>query len=653
MLASAARGAEPREAGHPSPQVAEGLRRAAETLRSQGIAVPTLAGKLLRPVVAWALVRPEARAELDERFWLGTLAVQMVHEASLLHDDVLDGAAVRRGRATVAAVEGVGAALALGDHYLTGAYRAAAATGSATFLDVFIRAVERTVAGEIEQGARRGRRLDREGYLSIVRGKSGELFGAAAALSCAFSDADDVHARVEFGRALGALYQKVDDLLDFCPAAVTGKPPLQDYRQRKWTWVLDEVGLEDFSRDETHVLEALFRARGESPSPARGCLAHLRAAGDHLARWAADRVPGDTIVAGVVDAWVRAAERGVRAQEEALDAGAASVGPEALPGIAMPREAEIRSPDRTAGSHPHPAETEVAEAARRLGGPERWADLFGHHARTFRFAARLFPPEKAALVRGLYAFCRFTDDLVDEAGAEVDPSTLRARLDAWAGLSRQAFEGTVTGIPLLDSVVGEAGRRGVSWRYPDALLGGVAMDVTPVPYPDWDRLEAYTFGVAGAVGGWMTQLFDLDDPELLECAHALGHAMQLTNIVRDVGEDLERGRLYLPVALLQAHGLDRAVLERVRSGCLPIPDAYRRVLDAVMVRADAWYAQAWPGIRRLPAWYRRPVAVAAEAYRGIQREVRRQGYDNLRWRAHTSLGTKLVLAARGLARSRT
>ena len=390
----------------------------------------------------------------------------------------------------------------------------------------------------------------------------------------------------------------------------------------------------DFSLDQAAVLDAVFLGRDGGVSAARRCLARVRAEGEALARWTDAHVRGDTVVASVVGAWVRAAERGVTAREDALARPRGDA--------AAPSAASLRSV----------AEWEVADMARAVGGPDRWASLFGRHARTFHFAARLFPREEASLVRGLYAYCRFTDDLVDEASPTLDERRLRARLDAWAALTRAAFEGSATGVPLLDEVVGEAGRRGVSWRYPDALLAGVAMDLAPTPYPDWERLETYTFGVAGAVGGWMTQLFGLGDPELLECAHALGHAMQLTNIVRDVGEDLERGRLYLPLELLAAHGLDHDALEAMRAGSSPISESYRRVLDAVMVRADTWYARAWPGIRRLPAWFRRPVAVAAETYRGIQREVRRGEYDNLRRRAHTSLPTKLALASRGLARAR-
>jgi len=605
--------------------VRNGLREAADSLRQAGVPVPDLAGKLLRPLVAYALVDPHLRGRLEGRFWYGALAVQMVHEASLLHDDILDGASVRRGVRTAAAAAGVGHALVLGDHYLTGAYRAAAATGSQRFLECFIRAVERTVAGEIAQGRATGARLTPARYGEVVAGKSGELFGAAAALGGTLLELGAHEERVAFGRALGTLYQRVDDLLDFCPAAATGKPPLQDYRQGKWTWVLDLAGLRDFSCPVADVTAHLFLGRDGAPSPARQAVEAVRAERDALVQRLASLVPDDRLIAGILDGWVRAAAEGVSAQE---------------------RTWKLRPARRD-------AELDVAAAARAVGGPAAWAALFGRNARTFHFAARLFPPEQAALVRGLYAYCRFTDDLVDEPDASRSPHARAERLDAWRFLTREAFEGRSTGVPLLDDVLGEAARRGVSWRYPDALLAGVAMDLTPVPYPDWGPLEEYTFGVAGAVGGWITQLLGFTDPDVLECAHALGHAMQLTNVLRDVGEDLDRGRLYLPLSLLEAHGLETEALRAIRGGGGPVPPAYRAVMDALMARADGWYARAWPGIRRLPPWFRRPVAVAAQAYQGIHREVRRNGYDNLRLRAHTSLSTKIVLAAGGLIRART
>lgn len=609
--------------------VRTGLRGAAAELESAGVAVPPLAGKLLRPLVAYALVPPHRRADLDEQFWMGAWAVQMVHEASLLHDDILDDAVERRGAETLVARGGVGPALVLGDQYLTGSYRAAARVGSPAFLDAFIVAVERTVAGEVAQHRSAGRRLDPAEYEDAVVGKSGELFGAAACLGGAFLGSS-LADRVALGRALGSLYQRVDDLLDYCSAADTGKPPLQDYRQGKWTWVLDRAGIASFDATEENVLAALFDGRDDGPSAARRALDDLRRRRDALVDRAAALVPGDRILAGVVDSWLQAAARGVSLQE-AQRAG--------------------HRPPASGRGRPSP-EAEVAELARAVGGPEAWPAYFGRHARTFRFAARLFPAPDAARVAGLYAWCRFSDDLVDEPHDDADPERVAARLEAWRGLARAAYDGDATEVPLVDVVLRQAREARVDWRYPSAVLDGVAMDLSVRRYGTWHDLEVYTFGVAGAVGGWMTQLFGLHDPDLLHRAHALGHGMQLTNILRDVGEDWRMGRLYLPATLMEANGLRDTDLDDMVRGCRPVGEAWRAAMAELVGRADGYYDLAWPGIRALPPGFRRPVAVAAAAYHGIHREVERSGFDNLTRRAHTSRTRKLVLGARGLWRAR-
>jgi phytoene synthase len=294
----------------------------------------------------------------------------------------------------------------------------------------------------------------------------------------------------------------------------------------------------------------------------------------------------------------------------------------------------------------------VTSLGREAGGPEAWPAYFARHARTFRMASSLFPPEDRRLVTGVYAFCRFTDDLVDDPGDRVSLADVRERLHAWAELAASAYAGARTGIPLLDDVLGEARRRDVSWRYPAALLEGVDMDLRPVRFPDWESLEKYTFCVAGAVGGWLTQLFGIFEEETLQEAHALGHGMQITNIARDVGEDWARGRLYVPEALLGKHGMEARDVGRLTDAPGPMPAWYVDVVEALIAKADAYYERAWPGIRKLPGSFRRPVAAAASAYRGIHREIRRNGHDNLRRRAHTSRARKVALAAVGLWRSR-
>ncbi len=643
--------------------VRRGLERVAAHLRDQGVAVPALRGKLLRPMVAYALVPPQKRAMLDDRFWFGALAIQMVHEASLLHDDILDDAETRRGRPTLCTEHGIAAALVRGDQYLTASYRAAALTRWPAFLDVFIRSVERTVAGEVEQGRAAGVVLDRAAYEQIILGKSGELFGAAASLG-GLGDGAEADARSRLGQRLGALYQRVDDLLDYCQAAETGKPPFQDYRQGKWTWVLGLAGVESFAWTSEAVARAVFGAVSGS-SPARAAVEELERTRYSLLGAAQELAPEDVILSDVLDDWIRAAREGIARQEACLardgavarNGGAPAGGGPVRNGAAArdgsaPRDAD---PARESAAPGMPVRTdpvrEVAELARDLGGPDDWAAYFAQHARTFRFAARLFPKAEGARVASLYAFCRFSDDLVDNPHDGAPADVLTERLSAWRTLARAAFDGVKTDIPLLDHVMAQARDRGVDWLYPDAVLEGVGMDLVPWAYRDWDDLEAYTFGVAGAVGGWMSQLFAVHDPEMLEQAHALGHAMQLTNIVRDVGEDWRMGRCYLPQELLSSHGITVGDLAALVSGAVPVTPAWQAVMEDVMDRADAWYDLAWPGIRGLPSSFRRPVAVAAAAYQGIHDEVRRNRWNNLNRRAVTSRSRKAVLGLGGLRRA--
>jgi phytoene synthase len=608
----------------PSGLVRDRLTLVAGALRLREIPVPEPQGKLLRPLLAYAFVPPQRRGELDDRFWFGALAIQMVHEASLLHDDILDDASERRGAPTLSASRGIGPALVTGDHYLTGAYRAALSTGSADFLGRFIVAVERTVAGEVRQARRAGQRMDLATYFDIVLGKSGELLGAAASLGATVLGLDRIDERAGIGRQIGALYQQIDDLLDYCALAETGKQALKDYRQRKWTWILEIAGVDHFDLSDADVLKAVFGRERHGISAAERALKALEIRKDALLRQLHDLLPADTLLQGILDGWLDAARAGVRAQIEHTE------------------------PARVHRLAAASSEAAVIEAARSVGGPEAWRGYFVRHARTFSLAARLFPAAERRKVQALYAFCRFTDDLVDEAGADVEPQEIARRLEAWTALSRAAYDGRDTGVELLDQVMSDARQAAVTWLYPGSLLKGVSMDLERSRYAGWKDLGEYTFCVAGAVGGWMSQLFGVREPRVLDQAHALGHAMQLTNIVRDVGEDLGRGRVYLPLSLLERHGLSIAELERWMRSDEALPPPYADAMEELMALADEHYAWAREGMRSLPPFFRRPVAAAAEAYRGIHREVRRNSYDNLRLRARTSTTSKLYLAAIGL-----
>ncbi|HJK96789.1 MAG TPA: squalene/phytoene synthase family protein [Polyangiaceae bacterium LLY-WYZ-14_1] len=612
----------------------EGLGRAAARLRGEGVPAPALRGKLLRPLLAYAAVPADRRPGDDDPFWSGALAIQMVHEASLLHDDIVDGAAERRGRPTAATEEGVARALIQGDHLLTAAYRAALAAGDDTFLRGFIAAVERTVAGEIRQARDAGHVIDAPSYREAIEGKSGELFGAATLLA-ATRGGVGAASPGDVGRRIGALYQMVDDVLDYCPALPQGKPAFQDLHQGKWTFILDEAGITSLDIGEDEALAAIV---GDGGACARHVLTRL----EGEAREIREAYPADDgLLAAVVDGWVAMAREGLERQAAAWRAtkAASIAGTSPRPSPAAP------ATHRAAPAGPS-AEAVVVREARAVGGPSAWGGYFGRHSKSFRFASRLFPGEARRSVEGVYAFCRFTDDLVDEA--EVPADEARARLEVWRDLSRAAYEGRSTGVPLADHVLGHMAERDVPFHYADDLLSGVGMDLTRVRYRTLDDLELYTYRVASVVGGWITELFGVRAPEVLQRAYDMGHAMQLTNILRDVGEDWRDDRLYLPADVMERFNVGPETVERVATGAGPVPERWADLMESLMAVADRHYAEAFLALPELPDWYGRPVAVAARVYQGIHDEIRKNGYDNGTRRAWTRLFTKVRLGTRAV-----
>ena len=277
-------------------------------------------------------------------------------------------------------------------------------------------------------------------------------------------------------------------------------------------------------------------------------------------------------------------------------------------------------------------------------------EFMAQYGRSFRFASMALGPELRGRIERVYAWCRYTDNIVDDAavGPTTPPNEIDRELDAWLATSRRAFEGEATGVELVDLVMTDLRESGGSFDVVEALVRGVRSDLHFQPYQSFHELRAYTYDVAAVVGRWLCALQGIHHPWLLHRAEALGHAMQLTNILRDVGEDLDAGRLYLPLELVQVNHLSVLDLDRMRSGELPVLPRYRRVIERVIDRADMDYALAWEAIPHLPSEFGRCVAVAAKVYAGIHDEIRANAYDNFTRRAHTSIAKKVWLAAGAL-----
>ena len=599
------------------------LESLAAELSADGLPAVPIRGQLLRPLVAYLAVPASHRPYLDHAFWLGALALQMVHEASLVHDDIIDGADTRRGEPTAVSRLGVGGALAWGDHLLTAAYRVAFMSGLPGFMQAFVEAVERTVAGEILQGRRRGSWLDPSECEEIATGKSGELFGAALALGAAATGSGDLDSARVAGRDLGLLYQRIDDLLDCCPGANAGKPPFQDYDARLCTWVFLAARVDDFSLSHQELHTRLFGGDGQL---AAHLLEDLVARSDSLGLRFRRLLPDADSLLDLLERWTTRARVAIE-QERAVVPGALADAPRSVRVSAGPQE-RIRS---------------LVEPIR---SPEEWPRYFRHHSRTFSTAARLFPRDVARTIAGVYAYCRFTDDLVD--GRLESEDVLRGDLHAWAKLTREAYGGAQTGIALLDDVLGEAREKGVPLEYPEELVRGVAMDIAPRPYRSMGELRLYTHRVASVVGLWLTRSFGVHDAWTLERAAALGHAMQLTNIIRDVGEDLGLGRIYLPTDLMATHGVRPERLHHWLSTGTTPDAGYHDLLRALMEVADGDYDRALEAIPNLPRFAQRPIAVAARVYQGIHEKIRANDFDSVHIRAYTTATDKARLAWAGL-----
>lgn len=593
-----------------------GLQGQSARLEAEGLPKIALEGQMIRPLVGYGIAA--SLVAEDARFWQAAMAVQMVHEASLLHDDIIDEAAERRGQPTLYAERGVGAALVMGDHFLTAAYRVIAQTGSLPLMTLFARVVERTVAGELRQARAVGKELTREAYEEIVGGKSGELFGFAMAIQPMLSEDPQAMAYYALGRRLGCLYQMLDDLLDYCPRAQTGKPAFQDYLQGKWTWPRAFFAVPQGEKVGDGLCGALFR-RVEQKAAMEQALSHLD---EIYAAFLSDlrELAGEQpVLFAVVSRWQERAHQVI--EDEVAYENAVT-------------EAES-------------AEIKRLLEARDLVGAGSHLDYFAQHSKSFRFASQFFPKREMEQVAGVYAFCRYTDDLVD--GREgLSETALHRLLDAWKGLARVAYEGKLSEHPLLGPVMGEMAGAGVPFAYVDALIEGVRMDITPRRYRDMEALQLYTYRVASVVGCWLTELFGVHDREVLRRASLLGHAMQMTNILRDVSEDWRMGRLYLPVSVMAKHGVEEAQIAEMVEGKMPITSGYRACLQEIAEIADRAYAEAFVAIPCLPAFFQRPVAVAATVYKGIQDRLVERGFDNLSERVYTTKGQKMWLAWRSL-----
>ncbi len=265
--------------------------------------------------------------------------------------------------------------------------------------------------------------------------------------------------------------------------------------------------------------------------------------------------------------------------------------------------------------------------------------LARREAGNFYHGFRLLPAAQRRAMCALYAFLRVADDLGDGPG---DPAGKRRRLDAW----RRQFDEALAGrdshplhAALRDTLLG----RGVPPDYLREVLDGVAMDLGPVRYATFADLYRYCYRVASAVGLACIHVWGFADETAKPYAEAAGVALQLTNILRDLGEDAARDRVYLPAEDLEHFGYPPEGLRLGRRD-----DAFRRLMRFEADRARGYYEAAEPLAGLLPPAGRAVFLVMTRTYRGLLDEIVRRDFDVFSGRVRLSPWRKLWLAARAL-----
>jgi phytoene synthase len=265
------------------------------------------------------------------------------------------------------------------------------------------------------------------------------------------------------------------------------------------------------------------------------------------------------------------------------------------------------------------------------------------HGRTYYLATRLLPAWKRPHVHALYGFTRYTDEIVDRT--ELGGQDIRqARLRAWTHRVRAALDGEPVLDPVLPALVNTVTVFRLDRADFDAFLRSMEMDLTVAEYPTYEDLLEYMAGSAAAIGSMMLPILGVHDVARLEDAgtpaRQLGLAFQLTNFIRDVAEDLDRGRVYLPLADLARFGLSPRDL-RERRATEPV----RRLVAFEVARAHHHYALAAPGIPMLEPTSQACMRTAFRLYGGILDEVARAGFDVFARRAVVPLRRRLAVAA--------
>ena len=270
--------------------------------------------------------------------------------------------------------------------------------------------------------------------------------------------------------------------------------------------------------------------------------------------------------------------------------------------------------------------------------PARYcADKAARSGSSFVVAFRFLPPPRRHAITALYAFCREVDDVVDECR---DETVAKAKLAWWRAEVEALFAGRPQH-PVTRALQPAITPYGIRRAALLEIIAGMEMDLYQKRYPDFATLDLYCYRVAGVVGELAASIFGYRNPATLAYARALGLAFQLTNILRDVGEDARRGRIYLPQDELSRFGVSEADILAGREN-----EAFFRLMEFEAERARAAYARALSQLPEEDRRAQRPGLVMATIYRALLTAIERDGFHVLSRRIALTPGYKLWLALR-------
>ena len=257
------------------------------------------------------------------------------------------------------------------------------------------------------------------------------------------------------------------------------------------------------------------------------------------------------------------------------------------------------------------------------------------HGKTYFLATRLLPPAKRPFVHALYGFARYADEIVDDLASTLTEDEKADALKSWGTEVLANIKSGKSHDHIGAALVDTVNRFSIPISYFEAFLHSMTMDLTVTEYHTYEDLYEYVYGSAAVIGLQMVPILGTISKQSLTeaniAAEKLGTAFQLANFIRDVGEDLTRGRVYLPVTELQSHGVTREMLEeRI------VTPQIKNALKEQIQRVRSLQAEAKVGINLLRAESRACIEAASELYCGIVDEVEKIDYQIFNKRAKTS-----------------